>query len=116
IVNVALPTISTELHTGVSGLQWVVDAFTLALATCLLTGGTLGDRFGRKRMFLVGLTIFTSGSLLCGLAPSIGALIAFRGLQGVGAAILLPSTLAILTPTFPDPRERAAAIGIWAGV
>jgi EmrB/QacA subfamily drug resistance transporter len=116
IVNVALPTISGDLNTGVSGLQWVADAFTLALATCVLTGGTLGDRFGRKRMFLIGLTVFTVGSFACGVAPSIGALIASRALQGVGAAILLPSTLGILAPTFPDPRERATAIGIWAGV
>jgi len=110
VVNVALPTIGTDLHAGVSGLQWVVDAYTLALATCVLTGGTLGDRFGHKRMFLIGLATFTVGSIASGVAPSIAALIAARGLQGLGAA------LAILHPTFPDPRERAAAIGIWAGV
>jgi EmrB/QacA subfamily drug resistance transporter len=116
VVNVALPTIGTDLHAGVSGLQWVVDAYTLALATCVLTGGTLGDRFGHKRMFLIGLATFTVGSIASGVAPSIAALIAARGLQGLGAAMLIPSTLAILHPTFPDPRERAAAIGIWAGV
>jgi EmrB/QacA subfamily drug resistance transporter len=116
VVNVALPTISADLHAGGSSLQWVADAYTLALATCLLTGGTLGARFGHKRMFLIGLATFTVGSIGSGIAPSIGALIASRGLQGVGAAILLPSTLAILAPTFPDKRERAAAIGIWAGV
>ncbi len=95
-----------DLHTRCVGAAvGVADAFTLALATCVLSGGTLGDRFGRKRMFLVGLTIFTVGSFLCGIAPSIGALIGSRALQGVGAAILLPSTLAILAPTFPDtPR------------
>jgi MFS family permease len=114
IVNVALPTISADLHTGVSGLQWVADAFTLALATCVLSGGTLGDRFGRKRMFLVGLTIFTVGSFLWHRAEH-RRTHRFPRLQ-VGAAILLPSTLAILAPTFPDPRERATAIGIWAGV
>src|SRR4051812_42357275 len=116
IVNVALPTISSDLNASVSGLQWVADAFTLALATCLLTGGALGDRFGRKRMFLIGLTVFTVGSFLSGVAPNMGALIAARGLQGLGAALLLPATLSILAPTFPDPRERATAIGIWAGV
>ena len=82
----------------------------------MLTGGTLGDLYGRKRTFLVGLTIFTAGSLLAGLAPSLDVLIAGRAVQGLGAAALLPGTLSILTQTFPDPKERAQAIGIWAGV
>ncbi len=115
VVNVALPTISRELATGVSGLQWIVDGYVLAFATLLLTGGILGDRWGRKRMFLSGLAIFTIASLACGLSQSIGQLIAFRALQGVGAALLLPGTLSILTVTFP-PTERAKAIGIWSGV
>ncbi len=115
VVNVALPTISRELGAGVSGLQWIVDGYVLAFATLLLTGGTLGDRFGRKRMFLSGLALFTLSSLLCGLSQSTGQLIAGRALQGVGAALLMPGTLSILTVTFP-PEERAKAIGIWAGV
>ena len=82
----------------------------------MLSGGTLGDIFGRKRFFLIGLTIFTAGSLLCGLAPSLAVLIAGRAVQGLGAAALLPGTLSILTNTFHDARERAQAIGIWAGV
>lgn len=115
VVNVALPTISRELGAGVSGLQWIVDGYVLAFATLLLTGGTLGDRFGRKRTFLSGLALFTLSSLLCGLSQSTGQLIAGRALQGVGAALLMPGTLSILTVTFP-PEERAKAIGIWAGV
>ena len=116
VVNVALPKIQESLQAGVSGLQWVVDAYTLLFASLLLTGGTLGDLFGRKRLFMTGLVVFSLGSLLCGLAGSIGALIASRALQGVGAAALIPSTLSIITHTFPDPRERAQAIGLWAGV
>jgi EmrB/QacA subfamily drug resistance transporter len=116
VVNVALPKIQDSLGAGVSGLQWVVDAYTLLFASLLLTGGTLGDLYGRKRLFMSGLVIFSIGSLLCGLSGSIGFLIASRALQGVGAAALIPSTLSILTHTFPDPRERAQAIGLWAGV
>jgi EmrB/QacA subfamily drug resistance transporter len=115
VVNVALPTISRELGAGVSGLQWVVDGYVLAFATLLLTGGIIGDRYGRKRMFMSGLAIFTLASLLSGLSQSTGQLIASRALQGVGAALLMPGTLSILTVTFP-PTERAKAIGIWAGV
>ena len=115
VVNVALPTISRELGAGVSGLQWTVDGYVLAFATLLLTGGILGDRLGRKRMFLSGLVIFTLASLLSGLAQSTGQLIGARALQGIGAAVLMPGTLSILTVTFP-PTERAKAIGIWAGV
>ena len=116
VVNVALPRIQESLGAGVSGLQWVVDAYTLVFASLLLTGGTLGDLYGRKRLFMAGLIIFSLGSLLCGLSSSIGFLIASRALQGVGAAALIPSTLSIITHTFPDPRERAQAIGLWAGV
>jgi len=116
VVNVALPSIQDHFGSGVSGLQWIVDAYTLVFAAFMLTGGTLGDIYGRKRTFLVGLTIFTVGSLLAGLAPSLNALIAGRAVQGLGAAALLPGTLSILTQTFPDPKERAQAIGIWAGV
>ena len=115
VVNVALPTISRELGAGVSGLQWTVDGYVLAFATLLLTGGIVGDRWGRKRMFMSGLAIFTLASLLSGLSQSTGQLIAARALQGIGAAVLMPGTLSILTVTFPA-TERAKAIGIWAGV
>ena len=115
VVNVALPTISRDLGTGVSGLQWIVDGYVLAFASLLLTGGIAGDRFGRRRMFLTGLFVFTLASLLCGLSQSTGQLIAFRALQGAGAAVLMPGTLSIITVTFP-PTERAKAIGTWAGV
>jgi EmrB/QacA subfamily drug resistance transporter len=116
VVNVALPRISHDLGSGISGLQWIIDAYALVFASLMLSGGTLGDLYGRKRFFLSGLSVFTAGSLLCALAPSLSVLIAGRGIQGLGAALLMPGTLAILTNTFLDPRERAQAIGIWAGV
>ena len=115
VVNVALPKISEELGAGVSGLQLIVDGYVLAFASLLLTGGIAGDRYGRKRMFITGLSIFTFASLLCGLSSSTGQLIAFRALQGAGAALLMPGTLSIITVTFP-PHERAKAIGLWAGM
>ena len=115
VVNVALPTLSRELGSSVSDLQWIVDGYVLAFASLLLTGGILGDRYGRKRMFLTGLAIFTGASLACGLSQSSSELIAFRAVQGIGAALLMPGTLSILTVTFP-PKERARAIGLWAGV
>jgi EmrB/QacA subfamily drug resistance transporter len=115
VVNIALPTIQRRLGATVSDLQWIIDGYVLAFASLLLTGGILGDRYGRKRMFLAGLAIFTLASLGCGLSASGGQLIAFRALQGVGAALLMPGTLSILTVTFP-PEERARAIGLWAGV
>ena len=115
VVNVALPTISEELGTGVSGLQWIVDGYVLVFASLLLTGGIAGDRYGRKRMFLAGLTIFTVASVLCGLSQSTGQLVAARMLQGAGAALLMPGTLSIISVTFP-PHERAKAIGLWAGM
>ena len=116
VVNVALPRISHDLGSGISGLQWIIDAYTLVFASLMLTGGTLGDIFGRKRFFLTGLSVFTIGSLVCALAPSLSVLIGGRGVQGLGAALLMPGTLSILTNTFLDPRERAYAIGIWAGI
>jgi EmrB/QacA subfamily drug resistance transporter len=115
VVNVALPTLSLKLHASISDLQWIVDGYVLAFASLLLTGGILGDRYGRKRMFLTGLAGFTAASLACGLAQSSSQLIAFRYVQGIGAALLMPGTLSILTVTFP-PHERAKAIGLWAGV
>jgi EmrB/QacA subfamily drug resistance transporter len=116
VVNLALPTIQREMGSDISGLQWIIDSFILLLASFMLTGGTLGDLYGRKRAFLAGLAIFTGGSLFCALSPSVAMLIAGRIIQGIGAAVMMPSTLAILTNTFQDPKERAQAIGIWAGV
>src|SRR5213593_2874228 len=115
VVNVALPTISDKLGAGVSGLQWIVDGYVLAFASLLLTGGILGDRYGRKRIFLSGLAVFTLASLGCGLSQGTGQLIEFRAIQGIGAALLMPGTLSIITVTFPA-QERARAIGLWAGV
>jgi DHA2 family methylenomycin A resistance protein-like MFS transporter len=116
VVNVALPSIQRELEAEVSGLALVLDAYILVFASLLLTAGSLGDRYGRRRVFRIGLVVFTASSALCGLAPSLPALVAGRALQAVGAAALLPSSLAILTAAFPDPRERVQAIGLWSGV
>ncbi|HMK92917.1 MAG TPA: MFS transporter, partial [Thermoleophilia bacterium] len=116
VVNLALPTIQRDLHAQFSELQWIVDAFVLALASLLLTGGTLGDMFGRRKAFMTGVALFTGGSVVCALAPSTSVLIAARVLQGVGGAIMLPSTLSIITNTFRDPKQRAQAIGMWAGI
>jgi EmrB/QacA subfamily drug resistance transporter len=115
VVNTALPTIQRELSSSVSGLQWIIDAYTLTFASFMLTGGALGDLFGRKKFFLAGLGVFVLGSLLCGLSSDINQLIAFRAVQGLGAAMLLPGTLSIITATFTG-KERGAAIGIWAAM
>src|SRR5262245_34328466 len=115
IVNVALPSIQRDLHMPISSLEWVVTAYALTFAALLITGGTLADLFGRRRIFIVGLVVFTVASLLCGLAPSAGFLIGMRALQGVGAAMMNPATLSIISATFP-PKERGQAIGIWAGI
>ncbi len=116
IVVTALPTIQVDLQTNLSDLQWVVDAFTLPFAALMLTGGTLGDRFGRKRFFLLGLVLFLIGSTCCGFAPTNGWLLFGRAIQGMGAAALAPGSLAVLVSAFPDPQQRTRAIGIWAGV
>jgi EmrB/QacA subfamily drug resistance transporter len=115
VANLVTRPIAAQFHAGVSTLQWVVDAYNLAYACLLLTGGTLGDLYGRRRVFRLGLAAFTAGSLVCGLAPGITLLIAGRALTGLGAALALPSSLAILTVSFPGARQRAHAIGIWAG-
>ncbi|MGD1058831.1 MAG: MFS transporter [Solirubrobacteraceae bacterium] len=115
IVNVALPSIARSLHASTSGLQWVVDGYILALASLLLSSGRMGDRSGHKRVYLAGLAVFALGSGLCALASTTGELVCFRVLQGVGAAIELPATLALITGTFPDARERGRAVGLWAG-
>src|SRR3984893_4253652 len=111
IVNIALPSIQRDLNASVSGLQWTVDAYTLVLASFLMLAGSTADRVGRRRIFQVGLAVFGLGSLLCGLAPSIGWLIAARALQAVGGTMLNPVALAIVATTLPDPAERARAIG-----
>ncbi|GAA1933990.1 MFS transporter [Kitasatospora viridis] len=116
VVNTALPRIGERLHAGVSSLQWVVEGYSLVYAALLLTGGSLGDRFGRTRVYLIGLGLFTAGSAAAALSPGIGALVAARGLQGVGAALLTPGSLAIIRQVFTDERERAKAIGTWSSV
>ncbi|WKK22053.1 MFS transporter [Streptomyces olivoreticuli] len=116
ILNVALPSMQKELHASVSGLQWTIDAYTLVLASLLMLGGSTADRIGRRRIFQVGLTLFTAGSLLCSLAPGLGWLIAFRMVQAVGGSMLNPVAMSIITNTFTDPKERARAIGVWGGV
>ncbi|MES1246855.1 MAG: MFS transporter [Actinomycetota bacterium] len=115
IVNVALPSIERDLHMTVSNLEWVVTAYALSFAALLITGGKLGDFYGRRRMFVLGLVIFTGSSLACGLAPNAGFLIGARAVQGAGSALMNPATLSIITATF-EPKERGRAIGIWAGV
>src|SRR3954451_21629840 len=110
-VNVALPTIGSELDAGISGLQWTVDAYTVVMASLLMFSGSMADRFGRKRTFVLGLTIFSVASLLCSLAPSTELLIASRVLQAVGASMMNPVAMSIITNTFTDPRERAQAVG-----
>jgi EmrB/QacA subfamily drug resistance transporter len=113
IVNVALPSIGRELHAPVSDLQWTVDAYTLVLASLLMLGGSMGDRLGRRRVFQTGLALFTLASLLCSAAPSLGWLIAFRMVQGVGGSMLNPVAMSIIRNVFTDSRERAQAIGLW---
>src|SRR3954468_17493005 len=116
IVNIAVPAIGRDLHAPLSGLQWTIDAYTLVLASLLILGGSTADRIGRRRVFQTGLVLFGAGSLLCGLAPSLGWLIAFRMVQAVGGSMLNPVALSIITNTFTEPRERARAIGVWGGV
>jgi EmrB/QacA subfamily drug resistance transporter len=116
IVNIALPTIRRDLHASLSGLQWVVDAYSLVLAAMLMFSGSLGDRLGRRRVFLVGLVAFTAASLGCGLAPTLGWLVAFRVVQAVGGSMLNPVAMSIIVNAFREPRDRARAIGVWAAV
>src|SRR5438105_3924110 len=113
VVNIALPALQATMGATIADVQWVVEAYTLFLAALMLTGGALGDRLARTRIFLIGLAVFTAGSIACGFAPTMRALIAFRGVQGVGAALLVPGSLAIINATFPD-AERGKAIGTWS--
>jgi EmrB/QacA subfamily drug resistance transporter len=116
IVNVALPSIHGSFGGSLAGLQWVVDAYTLVLASLLILSGSTADRVGRRRVFQTGLGLFSAGSLACALAPSLGLLVGCRVLQGVGGAMLSPATMSIVRNTFADPRERAQAIGIFASM
>jgi EmrB/QacA subfamily drug resistance transporter len=115
VVNIALPRIGTDLGTGLSGLQWTVNAYTLTLAGFLLLGGSLGDRLGRRRMFVIGVVWFAAASVLCAVAPTAEALVAARALQGIGGALLTPGSLAILEASF-RPEDRSPAIGAWSGL
>ncbi|MFM0209302.1 MFS transporter [Paraburkholderia sediminicola] len=115
VVNVALPSIQNELGASVAAIQWVVNAYLLFLGSLVLVGGSLGDKLGRRTVFIAGIALFTLASIACGLAPGVGALIAARAVQGIGAALLVPSSLAIIGAVFDD-KERGQAIGTWAGV
>ncbi|MQT01128.1 MFS transporter [Streptomyces jumonjinensis] len=116
ILNVALPSIGRDLHATVSGLQWTIDAYTLVVASLLILMGSIADRIGRRKVFMAGLVLFTLGSLLCSLAPSLEALVAFRAIQAIGGSMLNPVARSSISNTFTDPGERARAIGVWGGV
>ncbi|MEU9417013.1 MFS transporter [Streptomyces sp. NPDC048272] len=116
VLNVALPSIRHDLDASVAGMQWTIDAYTLVLASLLMLAGSTGDRLGRRRIFALGLVLFTAGSLLCSLAPSLEWLVVFRMLQAVGGSMLNPVAMSIITNTFTDPKERARAIGVWGAV
>jgi len=116
IVNVALPSIQHDFHATVSDLQWTIDAYTLVIACLLMLSGSLADRFGRRRVFQIGLTIFSIGSLLCSVAPGLGWLVAFRAMQAIGGSMLNPVALSIIFHTFSDPKSRARAMGVWGSV
>src|SRR5689334_21314211 len=113
VINTAIPNIAKDLHAGLSGVQWVIDAYTLTLAAAVLTAGSLADRFGRKRSFIAGLTLFTASSLACGLAGSILALDVARAVQGIGAAIMFATALALIGDAFPSAKERAGALAVY---
>ncbi|MET0911490.1 MAG: MFS transporter, partial [Ilumatobacteraceae bacterium] len=115
VVNLALPRIAEDLGASFTGLQWILNGYTLTLAGLILLGGALGDRFGRRRVFMIGAGGFTVASLGCAVAPTVGTLIAARVVQGVAAAMLTPGSLAILQASF-DPRDRGRAIGAWSGL
>ncbi|HEY5277168.1 MAG TPA: MFS transporter, partial [Coriobacteriia bacterium] len=115
ILNVALPTLVRKLNATSSELQWIVDSYAMVFAGLLLIGGSLADRFGRKRLFLIGLAIFGCGSIGAAFSGSVASLIAWRAVMGAGAALTMPATLSIINDLFRDPRERSRAIGLWAG-
>ena len=114
VVNVALPVIEQALHADAAATQWIVNAYLLLLGALVLTGGSAADLYGRRRIFVLGVTVFTLASIACGLAPNISVLVISRAIQGIGAALLTPASLAMLGATF-DEHERNQAVGIWAG-
>src|ERR1700690_568017 len=114
VVNIAVPAIGRDLHAGIAGVQWVLDGYLVVLSALLLLGGSLGDRYGRRRVFAIGLWVFTASSVLCGIAPDLGLLIAARVLEGAGGALLVPGSLAIISSAF-DPEDRTQAVGAWSG-
>src|SRR5205807_2079817 len=116
IVNVALPSIQRSLHFSNTNLQWVINGYTLAFGGFLLLGGRAADLFGRQRLFLIGIALFSFASLLNGLANSSGVLVAGRALQGLGGALVAPAALSIITTTFADGRERTRALGVWSAI
>jgi EmrB/QacA subfamily drug resistance transporter len=116
IVNLALRAIKDDLHTSLTDLQWTIDAYTVVLASLLMLAGSTADRLGRRRVFQTGLAVFTVGSLLCSVAPTLGWLVAFRAVQAIGGSMLNPVAMSIITNVFTEPRERARAIGVWGGV
>ncbi|MGB9112866.1 MAG: MFS transporter, partial [Acidimicrobiales bacterium] len=115
VVTFALPVIRKSLHTGLAGLEWTVNAYTLTFAVLLLTGAALGDRFGRRRMFVLGVAIFTAASAAAALAPNINVLVAARAVQGAGGALLIPLSLTLLSAAVP-PERRNVALGIWGAI
>ncbi|MCX3058637.1 MFS transporter [Streptomyces beihaiensis] len=116
ILNVALPSMAKDFGATLPGMQWTIDAYTLVLASLLMLAGSTADRIGRRRIFMIGLTLFTAASVACSLAPNLNALVAFRMVQAIGGSMLNPVAMSIITNTFTDPRERARAIGVWGGV
>ncbi|HEY4041915.1 MAG TPA: MFS transporter [Rhodopila sp.] len=116
LVNLGLHSIQADLHADMATLQWVIDLYNLAYAVLILTGGTLGDLYGRRRIFVLGVLLFAAGSLVCAVAPGAATLLAGRGIAGIGAALLLPTALAILNVTYPDAGQRARAIALWGGM
>ena len=114
VVNLALKSIGADLHAGVSEMQWVIDSYNLAYASLLLTAGTLGDLYGRRRIFVLGIVMFIVGTLICALAPNAATLISGRIVSGIGAAFEVPMSLVLLTLAFPDRNQRTHALGVWA--
>src|ERR1700681_2139188 len=114
VVNVALPALQSDLQATIADVQWVVESYALFLAALLLVGGSLGDRYGRRKIFAAGVVLFSAASAWCGLAPNIGQLIVARGLQGIGGALLVPGSLALISASFSE-EERGRAIGTWSG-
>ena len=115
-LNVAVESMHRELGGSMSGLQWIVNAYTIAFASLVLGCGALGDRYGAKRLYMLGLGFFTAMSLGCAIAPSVAWLVVLRGVQGLGAAMMLPASLALLSHAYPDPSERARAVSFWASI